>query len=67
MQIALEMKCERQFAIAISNFFCEKLAFFEKEVNLCGTGLLTGTNVPNFPAEHSTPIFLLNKRTQSSS
>ena len=43
--------------------FFKKLAFSENTVNLCGTGLLTGTNTPNFPAEHTTPIFLLNNRT----
>jgi hypothetical protein len=42
-------------------FFFETLASSEITVNLCVTGLLTGTNVPNLPPEFTVPNLLHNK------
>jgi len=39
-------------------FFSETLATSENTVNLCVTGLLTGTNVPNLPSELTVPNLL---------
>gem|GEM_PF-235810 len=43
------------------DFFFETLASSENTVNLCVTGLLTGTNTPNLPPEFTVPNLLLNK------
>jgi len=40
--------------------FFETLASSENTVNLCVTGLLTGTNAPNLPPEYTVPNLLHN-------